>query len=74
MSIDIFYSDGETTKSRRHQELVSNVSVGKKRMRELSKDNKHGIVMYVRTDSSWDNKQYFFERGKIIFIKDNYGN
>lgn len=72
MNIDVFYSDGESAKSNRHQEIADNISSGKTTMRGLLKEGKHDIVMYVRGDVEDSNRQYFFEKGKIKFIKDNF--
>jgi hypothetical protein len=74
MAIDVWYSEGEKFRDPRHEIWVASVKEGKAKMKSLLKQGKHGIVMYVRTDNIDHNRQYFFEKGKIVFIKDNYDN
>ena len=72
MSIDVWYSDGENLTDKRHSEEVASIREGKAIMRKMLKAGNCDIVMYVRTDKSEDNRQYFFSNGKIIFDKDGY--
>jgi hypothetical protein len=70
--IDVWYSDGEAATSPRHSVDVNSLAEGKKLMLSLRGKGKFSIVMYKRESSSKHNKQWFFEKGKITSIKDDY--
>lgn len=67
-NIDVWY-DG---KIGREETSVFTIQSGKILMKRLQKEGKKGIVMYLRGSDGSNNRQYYFENGRIKYDKDDY--